>query len=55
MFLTKTAILTPAIQWDYNNKQLTPEIMNDMNFLMTIVIINNFDVHSKAKKNCKKR
>ena len=55
MFLTKTAILTPAIQWDYNQKQLTPEIMNDMNFLMTIVIINNFDVHSRAKKSCKKR
>ena len=55
MVFTKAAILTPAFQYDYNNGFLTPRIMNDMNFLMSIVIANNYQVLRDAKKYCSKR
>ncbi len=55
MFATKFAILTPAFQYDFEKGNLSPKIMNEMNFLMTLVIFNNTMVTNKAEKNCKKR
>tara|TARA_B100000287_G_scaffold113968_1_gene106116 strand:+ start:145 stop:432 length:288 start_codon:yes stop_codon:yes gene_type:complete len=55
MFLTKIAILTPAIQYDLEKGNLTPRMMNEINFLMALVIINNHKVTNNASKNCKKR
>jgi len=55
MFLTKVAILTPAIQHDRNKGNLTPRVLNEINFLMALVIINNHKVTNNASKNCKKR
>ena len=55
MFATKVAILTPAFQYDYENGNLTPRVMNELNFLMALVILNNHQVTNKASKNCLKR
>ena len=55
MFLTKVAILTPAIQYDLKKGNITPRMINDINFLMTMVIYNNYRVYRRAEKNCQKR
>ena len=55
MFFTKVAILTPAIQYDLENGNLTPRMMNEINFLMAMVIYNNHRVTRRASKNCQKR
>ena len=55
MFLTKVAILTPAIQYDLKKGNITPRMINDINFLMTMVIYNNHRVYRRAEKNCQKR
>ena len=55
MFATKVAILTPAIQYDRERGNLTPRVINEINFLMALVIINNHKVTNNASKNCKKR
>jgi len=55
MLFTKAAILTPALQYDYNNGSLSPKIMNDMNFLMSIVVANNYHVLQDAKRYCVKK
>ena len=57
LFLTKTAILAPAIKHDLRNEDLTPKIINQLNYLMAIVVVNNYDVWSSSRnsRNCKKR
>tara|TARA_B100000131_G_scaffold298770_1_gene318553 strand:- start:440 stop:790 length:351 start_codon:yes stop_codon:yes gene_type:complete len=55
MFFTKVAILTPAIQYDLEKGNLTPRMMNEINFLMAMVIYNNHRVTRRAEKNCQKR
>ena len=54
MIITKTAILTPAFQYDIKNGNLSPRVMSEMNFLMLVVIANNYDVLQDAKKYCTK-
>ena len=55
MFFTKVAILTPAIQYDLKNDNITPKMINDINLLMAMVIYNNHRVTRSAEKNCQKR
>lgn len=55
MFYTKLVILQPAIKYDLEKGNLTPKIMNDINFLMSLVILNNYQVWKKAEKNCQIR
>ena len=55
MFFVKTAILTPALEMDRREGNLTVEVFNEMNFLMSIVVANNIDQIGDAKKYCKKR
>jgi hypothetical protein len=57
MFLTKTTILTPAIMYDLRRENITPKIMNQLNFFMMIVVINNYDVYNSSRNSadCTKR
>ena len=55
MFLFKTAVLMPAINSDIKNERITPQTLNQMNFLMTMVIASNHHVLSDAKESCNKR
>ena len=55
MLLTKAIVLTPALKFDYDKGKLTPKIMSEMNFLMYLVIANNYDVLREAKKYCVKK
>ena len=55
MFAVKTIILVPAIESDRRNYNLSPQVMNEMNMLMSIVIANNIEVLQESKKLCKKR
>ena len=55
MFFVKTVVLTPAIQHDLERKALTPELMDQMNFLMGLVIGNNYNVWRNADKRCVKK
>ena len=55
MLLTKAIVLTPALKLDYDKGKLTPKIMSEMNFLMYLVIANNYDVLREAKKYCVKK
>ena len=54
MFAFKTAILVPAIEADIKNERLTPQVFNQMNFLMSMVIASNYHVLSDAKERCRK-
>jgi len=57
MFFTKTAVLTPAIMYDLRHHEdvMDKHTMTNINTLMTIVILNNYDVYRSARKSCKKR
>ena len=55
MFAVKTAILIPAIEVDRRNNEITEDTFHEMNFLMSIVVANNFDQVKQAKKYCNKR
>ena len=55
MFAVKTAILLPAIEMDRRNNELTSDTFNYMNILMSVVIVNNIQHVSDAKKYCNKR
>ena len=55
MFAFKTAVLMPAINSDIKNERITPQTLNQMNFLMTMVIASNHHVLSDAKESCNKR
>ncbi len=55
MFFTKVALLTPAMQYDMKNDNLSEKSFNQMNFMMGIVVASNYDVLQGAKKYCNKR
>tara|TARA_B100000902_G_scaffold901_1_gene1204 strand:+ start:1593 stop:1949 length:357 start_codon:yes stop_codon:yes gene_type:complete len=55
MFFVKTALLTPAIQHDVNRGTLTPRHLDEINFMMALVIGNNYNVWRRADKRCIKR
>jgi len=52
MFVTKAVVLTPAIKHDIRNNNLTPKTMDEINFVMSIVVANNLDVYNRSKKRC---
>ena len=54
MFAFKTAVLMPAINSDIKNERITPQVFNQMNFLMSMVIASNLDVLKDAKERCRK-
>ncbi|MDC3384614.1 DUF5658 family protein [bacterium] len=55
MFAVKTAILLPAIEVDRRTHELTSDTFDYMNILMGVVIVNNIQQVSDAKKYCNKR
>ena len=55
MVTTKIAILYPTIVAEQQRYYVDRKAMSDINFLMTLVILNNIDVVQGAKKNCVKR
>ena len=55
MFAVKTAILLPAIEMDRRTHELTSDTFDYMNILMGVVIVNNIQQVSDAKKYCNKR
>jgi len=55
MGITKAVVLYPAITSERNNRELSKQNMQDINSLMTIVILNNMSVVNRAKRNCTKR
>ena len=55
MFAVKTAILLPAIETDRRNNELSSDTFEWMNVLMSVVVVNNVQQISQAKKYCNKR
>ena len=55
MFAVKTAILLPAIETDRRNNELSSDTFEWMNVLMSVVVANNVQQISQAKKYCNKR
>ena len=55
MFAIKTVVLTPAIEYDLKREALTPQTMDEINFLMSLVVGNNYNVWRSAEKRCSKR
>jgi len=55
MFYTKVVILQPAIKYDMDRGNLSPKVMSEMNFLMSLVVLNNYKVWKRGATNCKKR
>ena len=55
MFAVKTVVLAPAINYDLKREALTPKTMDEMNFLMALVVGNNYNVWRGAEKNCSKK
>ena len=55
MIFTKAAILGPAIEYDIENGNVTPHLIDQMNVMMGLVVINNYNVYTKAKRNCTKK
>jgi len=54
MFAFKIAVLVPAIEADIKNERVSPQLFNEMNFLMSMVIASNLDVLKDAKEMCRK-
>ena len=54
MFFVKTVILTPAIEYDLKREVLDQKVMNEINFLMALVVSNNYNVWRRADKRCNK-
>ena len=54
MIATKTILLVPAIEHDYNNDQLTQKSIRGVNGFMAFVIGNNYNVLQRAQKYCNK-
>ena len=52
MVATKTIIMTPAFKYDLGQGNLTEKDMNQMNFLMSLVVGNNYSIYQDAKRNC---
>ena len=55
MFAIKTVVLAPAINYDLKRQALTPQAIDEINFLMALVVGNNYNVWRGAEKNCSKR
>ena len=55
MFLIKTLVLLPAIESDIKREALSAQTMDNMNFLMAVVVGNNYHVWHGAERNCSKR
>ena len=55
MFLVKTLVLLPAIESDIKREALSAQTMDNMNFLMAVVVGNNYHVWHGAERNCSKR
>ena len=55
MFLIKTLVLLPAIESDIKREALSAQTMDNMNFLMAVVVGNNYHVWQGAERNCLKR
>ena len=54
MFFTKAVLLAPALNYDLKNQNLSQEVFNELNAVMTLVVVNNINTANKAKKYCKK-
>ena len=52
MGVTKFVILYPAMVAEQRNQTLSRENMREINFLMSLVILNNADVANRAQNNC---
>ena len=55
MFFVKTVILTPAIEYDLKREVLSSQDMDEINFLMALVVGNNYNVWRRADRRCIKR
>ena len=55
MFLVKALVLLPAIESDIKRQALEPKTVDSINFLMALVVGNNYNVWHKAEKNCGRR
>ena len=55
MFAIKTVVLAPAIEYDLKREALTPQVMDEINFLMALVVGNNYNVWRGAEQRCTKR
>ena len=55
MFVIKTIVLWPAIESDIQRQALEPKTMDNINFLMALVVGNNYNVWHRAEKNCTKK
>ena len=55
MFAIKTIVLAPAIKSDLKREALSPQVMDEINFLMALVVGNNYNVWRNAEKRCSKR
>ena len=54
MTYTKVAVLVPAFQIDINRGELTRKSMRSVNTIMSLVVMNNYEVWQKAEKYCEK-
>tara|TARA_X000001036_G_scaffold400296_1_gene404561 strand:- start:136 stop:519 length:384 start_codon:yes stop_codon:yes gene_type:complete len=52
MGVTKFVILYPAMVAEQKNQTLSRENLTEINFLMSLVILNNADVANRAQNNC---
>tara|TARA_B100001769_G_scaffold176641_1_gene139388 strand:+ start:1019 stop:1189 length:171 start_codon:yes stop_codon:yes gene_type:complete len=54
MFFVKAVVLYPAIESDIKRQALSPQTMDNINFLMALVVGNNYNVWHGAERNCSK-
>ena len=54
MIAIKTIVLAPAIESDLKRQTLSPQSMDNINFLMALVVGNNYHVWHGAERNCSK-
>ena len=52
---TKIALITPAVEYDLKQGNLTKRSLQTKNNIMFLVLYNNYYVINKAKNNCSKR
>ena len=55
MVATKTAVLIPAFNYDYQRGNLNNRAFDSINSLMALIVANNINVVKKAKKYCQLR
>tara|TARA_B100002019_G_scaffold281402_1_gene285402 strand:+ start:616 stop:882 length:267 start_codon:yes stop_codon:yes gene_type:complete len=55
MFAIKASLLTPAIQHDLRNNQLTKKSIRSVNGFMALVVANNHNTIQRAQKYCTKK